>query len=94
MAVITYYMPRHHRTARAPRVLVNLIRGRVKQVATMAVAVTADTVAERNAIIDRRRDALFAHFGDCGECTKRGMCDAAVKYMDRTAEMQGVSVFV
>lgn len=94
MAVITYYMPRHQRSTRAPRVIATLVRGRVKQVASMAVAVTADTVAERNAIIDRRRDALFAHFGDCGECTRRGMCDAAVKYMDRTAEMQGVSAFV
>lgn len=99
MAVTTYYMPRHHRSSRGPRILVNLVRGRVKTFARMAadkVAIDAPlTTAERNAVIAARGAALFAHFEACEKgCATRGLCDDAVKYMDRTRAMQGIGAYV
>lgn len=96
MVEITYYIPRHHGASRMPRMLRMLIQGRVKTFARLAADKLAIdppmTMAERHAEIERRNGALFAHFGQCPGCAHQGLCDNAVRYLDRTRSMEGIPV--
>lgn len=97
MVELTYYMPRH-RSTRMPRMLRLLMHGRVKTFARLAADKMAIdppmTLAERHAEIERRNEAIFAHFRQCSTCEVHGLCDNAVKYLDRTRLMEGLSAHV